>query len=91
MIGLLATATTLEICLELLFTRAIALLQSKQHREWNSFSTTANYCIALTIARTIATEPFIAATSLVESTPSPNSEVSLQQLSYSYATARLEF
>ena len=50
----LAAATTLETCLEHLFTQPFAnkLLQSKQQRQCNSSSTIASYCVAWTIART---------------------------------------
>ena len=49
--------TTLETCLEHPFTQPIAnkLLHSKQQKSCNSSSTIANYCVAWTIARTIAT------------------------------------
>ena len=48
----------LETCLERPFARSIAnkLLHSKQQGKCNSFSTTANDCIAWTIAQTIATD-----------------------------------
>ena len=53
----LAAATTLETCLEHPFTQPIAnkLLHSKQQKECNSSSAIASYCVAWTIARTIAT------------------------------------
>ena len=49
---------SLETCLERPFSRTIAreLLHSKQQKECNSFSSIANYCVARTIARTIATD-----------------------------------
>ena len=53
----LAAATTLETCLEHPFTQPIAdkLLHSKQQKLCNSCSTIASYCVAWTIARTVAT------------------------------------